>query len=156
MPGKSAPFTPSSILFRPRIRGQRTDDGGRTGDRCFLSSVVCHLSSEWWRRRVLPPGPMGLLRRPFIAIAGSRRPREYKVRMAGMKALDDASGLTTPVGAKILGRSRQGSACGFLPQPIRERCVRQPTQIVAVAPEPKRATLLPVDLRIVLAFHGAN
>jgi len=24
----------------------------------------------WWRRRVLPPGPNGLLRRPFIAIAG--------------------------------------------------------------------------------------
>src|SRR5262245_34906494 len=26
-----------------------------------------------WRRRVLPPGPIGLLRRPFIAIADSRR-----------------------------------------------------------------------------------
>jgi len=24
----------------------------------------------WWSRRVLPPGPIGLLRRPFIAIAG--------------------------------------------------------------------------------------
>src|SRR5690606_2433411 len=24
---------------------------------------------DWWRRRVLPPGPMGLLRWPFIAIA---------------------------------------------------------------------------------------
>src|SRR5262249_25128125 len=31
-----------------------------------------------WRRRVLPPGPKGLLRRPFIAIAGLRRPPEYK------------------------------------------------------------------------------
>src|SRR4029077_4679319 len=31
-----------------------------------------------WRRRVLPPGPIGLLRRPFIAIAGLRRHREYK------------------------------------------------------------------------------
>jgi hypothetical protein len=27
-------------------------------------------SWKWWRRRVLPPGPIGLLRRPFIAIAG--------------------------------------------------------------------------------------
>src|SRR5262245_57630718 len=26
-----------------------------------------------WSRRVLPPGPKGLLRRPFIAIAGLRR-----------------------------------------------------------------------------------
>jgi len=31
-----------------------------------------------WRRRVLPPGPMGLLRRPFIAIAELPRQREYK------------------------------------------------------------------------------
>src|SRR3954467_10039066 len=38
--GKSTSFTPSSILFRP----------------------------HWWSRRVLPPGPIGLLRRPFIAI----------------------------------------------------------------------------------------
>src|ERR1051326_2266531 len=30
-----------------------------------------------WRRRVLPPGPKGLLRRPFIAIAGLRRPSQY-------------------------------------------------------------------------------
>src|SRR5215475_942580 len=33
-----------------------------------------------WRRRVLPPGPMGLLRRPFIAIAGLLRHNEYKRR----------------------------------------------------------------------------
>src|SRR5215467_6533479 len=31
-----------------------------------------------WRRRVLPPGPKGLLRRPFIAIAGLRRRSQYK------------------------------------------------------------------------------
>src|SRR5205085_769929 len=31
-----------------------------------------------WRRRVLPPGPIGLLRRPFIAIAGLRRPPQYR------------------------------------------------------------------------------
>jgi hypothetical protein len=31
-----------------------------------------------WRRRVLPPGPKGLLRRPFIAIAGLRQPPQYR------------------------------------------------------------------------------
>src|SRR5262245_8044075 len=31
-----------------------------------------------WRRRVLPPGPIGLLRRPFIAIADSRRHPQYR------------------------------------------------------------------------------
>jgi len=40
MPGKSEPFTPSSILFRP----QWLPPEGR-----------------WWRRRVLPPGPLHLL-----------------------------------------------------------------------------------------------
>src|SRR5262249_34705374 len=34
-----------------------------------------------WRRRVLPPGPIGLLRRPFIAIAGSRRQDSIKTSM---------------------------------------------------------------------------
>jgi hypothetical protein len=34
--------------------------------------------SLWWRRRVPPPGPKGLLRRPFIAIAGSRRHTQYR------------------------------------------------------------------------------
>src|SRR5262249_59950379 len=60
MPSKSAPFTPSSILFRPR-----------------RSSRILELR---WRRRVLPPGPIGLLRRPFIAIAGLRRQPEYKAQ----------------------------------------------------------------------------
>src|SRR5580693_4065538 len=32
----------------------------------------------WWSRRVPPPGPKGLFRRPFIAIAGLRRQKEYK------------------------------------------------------------------------------
>src|SRR6476619_3991281 len=36
------------------------------------------LAGLWWRRRVLPPGPIGLLRRPFIAISGLRRHHEYK------------------------------------------------------------------------------
>ena len=72
MPSKSTPFTPSSILFRPR--------------RC--SRCACRLSAladfqargplHGWRRRVLPPGPIGLLRRPFIAIAGLRRRTQYR------------------------------------------------------------------------------
>src|SRR5688572_12778579 len=65
MPSKSTPFTPSSILFRPR----------------------------WWSRRVLPPGPIGLLRRPFIAIAGLRRHLQYKHRRLTKK---DRVGHTRP------------------------------------------------------------
>src|SRR5258705_9761726 len=53
MPSKSSPFTPSSILVRPRQNPAATGLG--------------------WSRRVLPPGPKGLLRRPFIAIAGLPR-----------------------------------------------------------------------------------
>jgi hypothetical protein len=60
MPSESTPFTPSSILFRPRIEVSLTTDYAYT---------------KWWRRRVLPPGPIGLLRQPFIAIAGLRQRR---------------------------------------------------------------------------------
>ena len=49
MPSKETPFTPSSILFRPRRSPAAAGFG--------------------WRRRVPPPGPMGLFRRSFIAIA---------------------------------------------------------------------------------------
>ena len=45
-----------------------------------------------WRRRVLPPGPIGLLRRPFIAIAGLRRHPEYRGSRAGKKGPGRASG----------------------------------------------------------------
>ena len=31
-----------------------------------------------WSRRVLPPGPKGLLRRPFIAISGLPRHTQYR------------------------------------------------------------------------------
>jgi len=44
-----------------------------------------HLSGDlnagagfWWRRRVPPPGPNGLLQRAFIAIAGLLRHPEYR------------------------------------------------------------------------------
>jgi hypothetical protein len=50
IPSKETPFTPSSILFRPRRSPAAAGFG--------------------WRRRVPPPGPMGLFRRSFIAIAG--------------------------------------------------------------------------------------
>jgi hypothetical protein len=53
MPCERVPFTPSSILVRPH---QKPPANG-----------LCGL---WWRRRVPPPGPKGLLRYPFIAIAG--------------------------------------------------------------------------------------
>jgi hypothetical protein len=36
------------------------------------------LAGLGWSRRVLPPGPNGLLQRPFIAIAGLRRHPEYR------------------------------------------------------------------------------
>ena len=46
----------------------------------------------WWRRRVLPPGPMGLLRRPFIAIAGRIRHPQYRA----VRALKKSSRLPRP------------------------------------------------------------
>ena len=58
IPGKSAFFTPSSILVRPRRNPSSPGFG--------------------WSRRVLPPGPKGLLQRPFIAISGLRRHPEYR------------------------------------------------------------------------------
>src|SRR5580704_9690014 len=65
MPSKSTPFTPSSILVRPHPKpvAMRQLDSGLG-----------------WRRRVLPPGPKGLLRRPFIAISGLRRHHLYRRR----------------------------------------------------------------------------
>ena len=50
MPSEKPIFTPLSILFRPHQKPV-----GPTG--------------FWWRRRVPPPGPIGLLHRSFIAIA---------------------------------------------------------------------------------------
>src|SRR5690606_5638873 len=64
----------------------------------------------WWRCRVPPPGPMGLLRQPFIAIAGPstgtlniRRPERY---------------------AKASGNVRQRPGQQFEDvSPVRARCV---------------------------------
>ena len=67
IPGKSTSFTPSSILFRPRRCSAQVRPFGRT-DPTEMGCVTHALHR--WSRRVLPPGPIGLLRRPFIAIAG--------------------------------------------------------------------------------------
>lgn len=59
MPSKRTTFTPSSILFRPR----------RSPAAWWLQVPAARAAGLWWRRRVPPPGPKGLFRRPFIAIA---------------------------------------------------------------------------------------
>jgi len=61
MPSENLPFTPSSILFRPH---QMPPESGIYD----TLQVVAFASGIWWRRRVPPPGPNGLLRQPFIAI----------------------------------------------------------------------------------------
>ena len=45
---------------------------------CFAPAGTQHAGGLGWRRRVLPPGPKGLLRRPFIAISGLRRHPQYR------------------------------------------------------------------------------
>jgi len=55
MPSEKSSFTPSSILFRPRPKPR----------------VVLKKHGLGWRRRVPPPGPIGLLRSSFIAIAAA-------------------------------------------------------------------------------------
>ena len=47
---------------------------------CFAPAATHPTLGFWWRRRVLPPGPKGLLRRPFIAIAGLRQHMKYRCR----------------------------------------------------------------------------
>src|SRR5438132_1129588 len=47
---------------------------------CFAPAETRRVAGLGWRRRVLPPGPKGLLRRPFIAIAGLRRLPEYRCK----------------------------------------------------------------------------
>jgi hypothetical protein len=61
MPSKKSIFTPLSILFRPHQKLVHPD-----------------MTSFWWRRRVPPPGPIGLLHRSFIAIAGVSQHDAYR------------------------------------------------------------------------------
>src|SRR5215831_3906148 len=71
------------------------------------------LAGLWWRRRVLPPGPMGLLRRPFIAIAGLPR-------HTGIKALKVTEERVPAVPRNwALQRGRVVSAYRGTPPPIR-------------------------------------
>jgi hypothetical protein len=67
----------------PPIRHQKS--GNRYQDFFFLMPDPSLLIPGWWRRRVLPPGPKGLFRRPFIAIAGICRPAEYSAICAAKK-----------------------------------------------------------------------
>ena len=67
---KDRPLGPPSNLFRPR-RNPRA-------------------SGLWWRRRVPPPGPKDLFRRPFIAIAVlAVRQSEYRGRRPPREGLSD-------------------------------------------------------------------
>jgi hypothetical protein len=59
-------------------------------------------SPEWWSRRVPPPGPKGLLRRPFIAIAGLRQRSQYSARRGGEKG-------AAPRGERLLERRPIGT-----------------------------------------------
>ena len=99
MPSKRTTFTPSSILFRPLQRSAAIPGG------------------LWWRRRVLPPGPKGLLRSPFIAIAGLRRHPEYKERRQareGRARRIAAIVAAARCAANSIARVRAGSSGGIL------------------------------------------
>ena len=67
MPNERKTFTPSSILFRPHIWYSFT---------MSIISMINEYMHKWWRRRVPPPGPIGLLRSSFIVIA--RYCQQYK------------------------------------------------------------------------------
>ena len=60
---KARPLRPRRSYFDP-VSGARTTEVIR--------------APNWWSRRVPPPGPKGLLRRPFIAISGLRRRTQYR------------------------------------------------------------------------------
>src|SRR5215472_6519678 len=61
---KARPLHPRRSYFAPAEAQPRRPEKRRPG--------------LGWRRRVLPPGPKGLLRRPFIAISGLRRHPQYR------------------------------------------------------------------------------
>src|SRR3977135_790616 len=64
MPSKNTPFTPLVDPISPPPQPS--------------AYPALEMSGLGWSRRVLPPGPKGLLRRPFIAISGLRRHPQYK------------------------------------------------------------------------------
>src|SRR5215213_2589487 len=64
---KARPLRPRRSCFGPAGAALRSILTKRTGPTLMgLETQELHR----WSRRVLPPGPIGLLRRPFIAIAG--------------------------------------------------------------------------------------
>ncbi len=80
---KARPLRPRRSYFDPFIGNRKSEVRNQKlelRDRADPISDFRLLTSEsrWWSRRVLPPGPKGLLRRPFIAIAGLRRQKEYR------------------------------------------------------------------------------
>src|SRR5215213_11249435 len=62
IPGKSTSFTPSSILFRPRRCSLPVRLSAGPTPPFENGSLASKLHR--WSRRVLPPGPIGLLQRP--------------------------------------------------------------------------------------------
>ena len=62
---KALPLPRASILFRPLRKSPCAEASG----------------DEWWRRRVLPPGPQRLFHRAFIAIVGC--PTIVNISIAG-------------------------------------------------------------------------
>src|SRR5215472_469377 len=62
---KARPLRPRRSYFAP-VSGIRYQQSAIKNGR---PDALLLIPDPWWRRRVLPPGPKGLLRRPFIAIA---------------------------------------------------------------------------------------
>src|SRR5262249_34893269 len=87
-----------------------------------------YFAPVWWRRRVLPPGPMGLLRRPFITIAGLRRHHEYS-----RPRLTKKERLQAPVPAARAG-SGSGDAVPADTTYRLGRCDRKSSQLLPVPP----------------------
>jgi hypothetical protein len=61
MPGESVAFTTRVEPVSP--------PGAAAGIR-FVAIGIAKDGGKWWRRRVPPPGPQRLFRKPFIAIVG--------------------------------------------------------------------------------------
>jgi hypothetical protein len=69
----------------------------------------------WWRRRVPPPGPKGLFRCAFIAIAALRRRSEYSVPYRPLEAPrrgNDAFGRGFPADVALLSGLLAGHVDG--------------------------------------------